>query len=136
MLKKQLRNQSKPSTPPGDSVQKTSEKAWRFIYLGDSKRQESLPPEPSGDDAGVAIPQSSAFPLCLAQPGDRLWISALKGDRTTVRQLQRLGLWDGTVVHVVSRQASGSLIIQVGSAQLGLGAAITPQIMVSSAKGR
>ncbi|MEO0405760.1 MAG: ferrous iron transport protein A [Cyanobacteria bacterium P01_A01_bin.135] len=128
MLKKLLRSDSwvgvlRRSAPPQDD--------WGFTYLGRSVEREALPTIPCDLD-DVAVPASSAFPLHLAQPGDRLQVSTLKGDRATVRQLQKLGVCCGADVVIVSKQASGSVVIRVGAAQLGLSATMTPWVMVSA----
>ena len=127
MLKKPLCQDSQPGALPKSA---RPQENWRFTYLGQS-HQEALPASCSPGDA--AVPASSAFPLSSAQVGDRCQISTFKGPRAAVRQLQKLGVCRGADILIVSRQDSGSVVVRIGSAQIGLSAQMAAWVMVNGA---
>ncbi|NJN22432.1 MAG: ferrous iron transport protein A [Leptolyngbya sp. RL_3_1] len=66
--------------------------------------------------------------------GDRLTIRAVNGDQATVQQLQRLGLKPGELITVLNCAESGSVIVAGPQGNVGLGAAIARQVLVTPIK--
>ncbi|MGF1536846.1 MAG: ferrous iron transport protein A [Elainellaceae cyanobacterium] len=132
MLKKLLRTDSRFSAAPRQALYGDD---WGFTYIGGSLEREALPTYQEGHALQANSPESSAFPLSKAPIDDRLYVSALQGDRATVHYLQQLGFSCGSEVQVISRRGSGSVILTVGGTRLGLGAAMARRIMVSGAGG-
>lgn len=132
MLKKLLRTDSRFSAAPRQASPGDN---WGFTYIGGSLEREALPTYPDEQAHQADLPKSSAFPLSKAPVDDRLYVSALQGDRATVRYLQQLGFYCGSEVQVISRRGSGSVVLTIGSARLGLGAAMAQWIMVSGVGG-
>jgi len=131
MLKKSLLTGSRFSAAVRQASPKDS---WAFTYIGGNLEREALPiSADESDPLGVEIPESSAFPLSKAEVGDRLCVTQMQGRCAAIRALQSNGLCCGAKIRVDSRQASGSVVVTVGGARLGLGAAVARQVMVSSA---
>jgi Fe2+ transport system protein FeoA len=80
----------------------------------------------------VTLPEEDASrSVASAAVGDRLTIQAVKGDPSTVKQLQRLGLRSGRTITVLSCAESGSVIVAGPQGNVGLGAAIARQVIIT-----
>jgi ferrous iron transport protein A len=75
-------------------------------------------------------------PLSIAQAGDRLRVSQIKGGNSLNTYLEEMGVRQGTEFVVIDRSASGSAIVMIGDQQIGLGAGMTGNILcVDSTQG-
>ena len=63
--------------------------------------------------------------------GDRLLIQRLQGTSSQMHSLTQIGFNCGVEVQVMSRNPSGSVVVQIGAARLGIGAKLTHRILVS-----
>ena len=78
------------------------------------------------DDA----PKQSAFPLAMAQEGERLRIASLRGGRGLEMRLTSLGLNVGSEL-TVSQREGGKLVVLRGETRQALGAGMAQKIMVA-----
>jgi ferrous iron transport protein A len=87
-------------------------------------------------EASIAPPQNHAachaLPLAMVDVGDRVWIVHIKGGHRMVRRLTDLGLVQGSEITVVSRTASGSVIVALPGCRIGLGAGMAHRVMVTT----
>jgi ferrous iron transport protein A len=67
--------------------------------------------------------------LSLAQAGDRLRVTQIKGGSSLRTYLAEMGVREGTQLDVIDRSASGSAIVMIGDQQIGLGAGMTEKIL-------
>ncbi len=79
---------------------------------------------PVADDRGVA-----AFPLAMAQEGERVRIHLLRGGKGLEMRLTSLGLNVGSEL-VVSQHQGGNMVVLRGETRLALGAGMAHKIMV------
>lgn len=68
-----------------------------------------------------------------AEIGKSYIISSLELDHVTLRRLEALGLTRGTVVKMLNRNYSGSVIIKVRGSRLALGNLITKAVYMKEA---
>lgn len=68
-----------------------------------------------------------------AEIGKSYIISSLELDRVTIRRLEALGLTRGTIVKILNRNYSGSVIIKVRGSRLALGKLITKAVNMKEA---
>jgi ferrous iron transport protein A len=92
---------------------------------------QSIDPAPEGADPTDA----KAFPLALAQDGERLRIAAFRSGKGLSRKLGTLGLKKGSDVTVAQRQRGGGVVVSQGSNRVALGAATAQMILVTLADG-
>ncbi len=112
---------------------------WGFTFIGGRLEREAFPsPEFEVDQNPNWIQPSSQssiednlFPISRASVGDRLLIQRLQRTSSQMCSLTKMGCNCGVEVQVMSRNPSGSVVIQIGSAQLGIGAELTDRILVS-----
>ncbi|MDP6969787.1 MAG: ferrous iron transport protein A [Gammaproteobacteria bacterium] len=74
---------------------------------------------------------NQAFPLSLAQRGEKLRISAVLCGHSQNRRLADLGLPIGREIKIIQTISSGRLIIGNGNGRLALGSDCTRSIMVN-----
>jgi Fe2+ transport system protein FeoA len=96
-----------------------------FTFFSSGLEREALP---SLEDNRR---EESIFSLTHANAGDRFCIVGFRGNTDVIEHLHYLGLHPGTVLQVVSRSISGSVIISVSGRRLGLGRQMTQRVMVS-----
>jgi ferrous iron transport protein A len=75
------------------------------------------------------VSDTSAFPLAMAQEGERVRIFLLRGSKGLEMRLTSLGLNVGSELTVSQRQGS-SLVVIRGETRLALGAGMAHKIMV------
>ncbi|MBL6957847.1 MAG: ferrous iron transport protein A [Rhodospirillales bacterium] len=75
--------------------------------------------------------EAKAFPLALAQGGERLRIAAFKTGKGLGMKLSTLGLHVGSEVEVLHRQINGSVVVSRDSNRVALGAGMAQKIMVT-----
>lgn len=90
---------------------------------------QSVNPAPERTDPTTA----KAFPLALAQNGERLRIAAFRSGKGLSRKLGTLGLKKGSEVTVAQRQRGGGVVVSQGSNRVALGAATAQMILVTLA---
>ena len=76
------------------------------------------------------VDQAKAFPLALAQNGERLRIAAFNTGKGLGKRLSNLGLYEGSEVEVVLRQMNGSVVVSRDSIRLAIGAGTARKIIV------
>ncbi len=76
--------------------------------------------------------RAKAFPLAMAQEGDRVRITFLRGGRNLELRLTSLGLNVGSELQVSQRQG-GNLVVIRGETRLALGEGMAQKIMVTTA---
>ena len=77
------------------------------------------------DDA----PEQSAFPLAMAQEGEHVRITLLRGGQGLEMRLTSLGLNVGSEL-TVSQREGGNLVVLRGETRLALGAGMAQKILV------
>lgn len=107
---------------------------WSFVYLGQTSRHGAADPRKKtglneAQLAAIELPKGS---LANTKVGDRVRIVALNCDDSNSR-LMAMGLLPGVVLQVVSRTATGSVIVALQDHRLGLGAEMAQCIQVSDA---
>jgi ferrous iron transport protein A len=75
--------------------------------------------------------QLTAFPLNLAQSGEKLRITAFRTSKGLGKRLGGLGLRVGSVVQIVQRQRNGSVVVARENNRIALGSGATQQIGVT-----
>ena len=91
-------------------------------------RSDSRDAVPAPEDVPADAPR--AFPLALAQGGERLRIAAFKTGKGLGRKLSNLGLPVGSEIEVLQRQAGGGVVVSRDSTRVALGAGTAQKIMV------
>lgn len=91
------------------------------------------PTPPTEASATPSSTQSStqAFPLILADEGERVRIQTLQGGKGLAKRLTELGLNPGTEVRIVARQGGG-LVVARGETRLALGGGMASKILVEA----
>jgi ferrous iron transport protein A len=106
---------------------------WNVTFIGgtaDFKGEDITPstrpttPPPSGGQ----------LPLAMTGVGDRVQVVRIKGGHRMVRRLTDLGIVQGCEITIVSRMASGSVIVALQGCRLGLGAGMAHRVMVTPAQ--
>lgn len=106
-----------------------------FTFVGDSTASVACdawpiyPSSPSAMHRQGMLPPDIGFTLSEAEVGDRLQIVALNCGGANAR-LMGMGLMPGTCLEVISKTASGSVVVAIGEHRLGLGADMAHQITV------
>lgn len=112
---------------------------WGFTFIGGRLEREALPSAEFEVDQNPnyvqppsqSLIEGNLFPLSRASVGNRLLIQRLQGTSSQMRSLTKMGFSYGVEVQVMSRNPSGSVVIQIGSVRLGIGAKLTHRILVS-----
>ncbi|AFY70231.1 FeoA family protein [Thalassoporum mexicanum PCC 7367] len=84
----------------------------------------------SADGEIQVLGNSQSFPIAIASVGQIGRIAWFRGGRK--RSFLEMGLLPGTEFQVISHKSSGSVIITIGTRQIGLGQSLTEQIMVTA----
>jgi len=71
--------------------------------------------------------------ISRCSPGDRAVLRAVRGPRDQARRLLELGLVPGTVLRVLTRGATGGLILAAGSTRIAIDARVASLLVVSPA---
>ena len=90
---------------------------------------EAIAPPPvsaSPTPAGVQLP------LAMTSVGDRVWVVQIRGGRRMARRLMDVGIVPGGEITVVSRTASGSVIVALQGCRIGLGAGMAHRVAVTT----
>lgn len=82
----------------------------------------------------ITTTETRAFPLALAQDGERLRIAAYRTGKGLGRKLGTLGLPVGSEVEVVQRQAGGGVVVSRDATRVALGGTTAQMIMVELVK--
>lgn len=102
---------------------------WQFTFCGGTSETQ----EDKGEQTQLAAKLTQdelLFPLSSTQVGDRLVIDQILSGKGMMRQLSKHGLTLGVEVRVISKTASGSIIVSIGDRQVGLGAGMANKVMV------
>lgn len=109
---------------------------WQFTYLGETPEtldktgnREALAP----DFADDPLSMTQVFPLSTTQAGDHVVITQIMGGKNLEYRLSQMGFTLGAEVQVISKTSSGSIIVCIQNKQVGLGAGMANQVMVSFA---
>jgi ferrous iron transport protein A len=111
---------------------------WTVTFVGGSPDDDAIAP---GDrsttlaspvDSHSPTPRGVQLPLAMTTMGDRVWVVQIKGGHRMVRRLTDLGIVQGSEVTVVSRTASGSVIVALQGCRIGLGAGMAHRVMVTT----
>jgi ferrous iron transport protein A len=70
------------------------------------------------------------MPLTMAQPGETVTLTDLRGGHRMRRRLADLGLTQGMPLRVVQRNGGGPVIVAVKDARLAIGRGMAHHIMV------
>ena len=112
-------------------------KGWEFTFFGETfakgdewgKRAEFTPVLANDHNKQV-------FPLSSTQVGDCVVIQQIQSGKNLVRRLSEMGFNLGSEVEIISKTKSGSVIVCLEDEQIGLGAGMANQVMVTfAAKG-
>ncbi|MGD2118098.1 MAG: FeoA family protein [Chromatiales bacterium] len=76
------------------------------------------------------VSDRAAFPLAMAQEGDRVSVLMLHGGKGMEMRLTTLGLHVGSELTVMQRQG-GNLVVISGETRFALGAGMAQKIMVT-----
>ena len=109
---------------------------WKFTFLGGTSEQRSEAGSRARFAPGLtqhALSSQPLVPLSTAQVGDRVVISQILGGESLMHRLNNRGLTLGSEVRVISKTRSGSVIICIQDEQIGLGAGMANQVMVTFA---
>ncbi|HHP7230892.1 MAG TPA: FeoA family protein [Xenococcaceae cyanobacterium] len=105
-------------------------KLWEFTFVGGTLEETGATQNQAQFTSDFS--QESVFPLAMAGIGDRLLVEQiLHREKDLKYHLSRVGLILGSQVQVVSKTNSGSVIIWIQDEQIGLGAIMANQVMVS-----
>ncbi|MGF1541706.1 MAG: ferrous iron transport protein A [Pleurocapsa sp.] len=105
---------------------------WKFTFFGETPENQ----ESKGNQIQLAakLTQNELFfPLSSTQVGDCVVVSQILSGKSMVRQLSKQGLTLGAEVQVISKIASGSIIVSIRDRQIGLGAGMANKVMVMAA---
>ena len=100
--------------------------------LTEEKTQANLAPDLSQGQSE----KKSLFPLSHTQIGDRVLITQILSGKSLIYRLSQMGLIIGSEIQVISKTKSGSVIVGIQDQQVGLGAGMANQVMVTLATGR
>ena len=82
------------------------------------------------------LQKEQVFSLSNTQIGDRLVITQILSGKSLIYRLSQMGLIIGSEIQVVSKTKSGSVIVSIQDEQIGLGAGMANQVMVTLATGK
>lgn len=106
-------------------------RGWQFTFFGETSN--SLEEQENQTELAAELTQNKLlFPLSSTQVGDRLIIAQILSGKGMMRQLSKNGLILGVEVRVISKTASGSIIVSIGDRQVGLGAGMANKVMVTA----
>jgi ferrous iron transport protein A len=71
--------------------------------------------------------------LSHCSPGDRAVLRAVRGPRDQARRLLELGLVPGTVLRILTRGATGGLVLAAGSVRIAVDARVASLLVVTPA---
>jgi ferrous iron transport protein A len=92
---------------------------WRFSYFGGT-------PESRFSENWL---EEQGFPLAQARPGQRVQVFKIRNGK--IKRLLKKGLVAGDVLTIISIRSSGSVIVAIADQQLGLGAGIAKDLIVT-----
>ncbi len=109
-------------------------KGWEFTFFGETFAN----PDKWGKGAEFTPvlandPMKQVFPLSSTQVGDRVVIQQIYSVKNLVRRLNKMGFNLGSQVEIISKTKSGSVIVCIEDEQIGLGAGMANQVMVTFA---
>lgn len=104
---------------------------WNVTFIGGTADIQDSPPEAVVASTTIAS-EGARLPLAMAAVGDRVWIVQIKGGRRLVRRLTDVGIVQGREVTVISRAASGSVIVALQGCRIGLGAGMAHRVVVTT----
>ena len=130
-------DQGKMDSEPNRRTKQTRRRQrWGFTFIGGT-------PEKPGEQRNKvkSFPESiqnklmrkQVFPLSTTQVGDRVVITQILSGQNMAHRLSQMGLTKGSEVQVISKTTSGSVIICIQDEQIGLGAGMANQVMVTMA---
>ena len=103
--------------------------AWNFTYIGGTVSQQFR------ERSKVNFVSEKVFPLSSTQVGDRVVIQQIPSGDMGLR-LRNMGVALGSEVEVLSKTIRGSVILCIRDQQIGLGAGMANQVMVTFAAER
>lgn len=74
--------------------------------------------------------QSSAFPLSMAQPGETIVISEIRGGHRLLERLLAIGIGFADVMQVVHRHGCGGIVVAKNGTRYALGGGMAHKIYV------
>ena len=96
-----------------------------FIFIGKTSTKLS-----EATAERVHLSPNSNF-LSAASRGNSLLITQIHTAKNITRQLQNLQLKPGTIVKLISKTKSGSVVVSLDRKLIGIGAEIAPKIIVT-----
>ena len=90
---------------------------------------EAIAPPPVSSSP---MPADVQLPLAMTSVGDRVWVVQITGGRRMARRLMDVGIVLGGEITVVSRTASGSVIVALSGCSIGLGAGMAHRVAVTT----
>ena len=124
------------SEPKHRTKQTRRRQRWGFTFIGGTP--EKLEEEGNRDKLARLVAQNQLmserlFPLSTTQIGDRVVLAQILSGQNMAHRLSQMGLTLGSEVQVISKTTSGSVIICIQDEQIGLGAGMANQVMVTMA---
>ena len=107
---------------------------WGFTFIGGTTER----PEDELNRNKLArlvdqnqLVREQLFPLSTTQIGDRVVLAQILSGQNLEHRLSQMGLTLGSEVQIISKTKSGSVIICIQDEQIGLGAGMANQVMVT-----
>lgn len=105
---------------------------WNVTFIGGTADVQDAPPEAVVETTTASSSSGARLPLAMASVGDRVWILQIKGGHRMVRRLTDVGIVQGREGTVISRAASGSVIVALQGCRIGLGAGMAHRVVVTT----
>ena len=78
---------------------------------------------------------ATAFPLAMAQEGERVRVLRLTRGERMAQRLSELGLYLGTEAVMLKRGGEGPVLVAVGDTRLAIGSGMARHVMVTLIEG-
>ncbi|MDJ0681155.1 MAG: FeoA family protein [Xenococcaceae cyanobacterium MO_167.B52] len=111
----------------------------QFTFVGGTPERlskEQNQPKFVPDLTQHQLKEEPVFPLSHTQIGDLVVITQILSGKSLIYRLSQMGLIIGSEIQVISKTKSGSVIVGIQDQQVGLGAGMANQVMVTLATGR
>ena len=109
---------------------------WKFTFFGgtpEKRSKEGYRGKFAPELAQSSLRMEQVFPLSTTQVGVRVVIQQIQSGKSMIYRLSKMGFTVGSEVRVISKTKSGSVIVRIQDEQIGLGAGMANQVMVTFA---
>ena len=93
------------------------------------------PPENAVSWCRMSDGSARAFPLAIAQEGERVRVVRLGRGARMARRLSELGLHPGTEAMMLKRGGEGPVLVAVGDVRLAIGSGMASHVLVELIEG-